>query len=144
MPKAEHEREVVVSEFAYRELWKQRSGSDFVLDGDAEERLDHYHKAGMAFQRLSQWLRVKGLNVTHPAHGLRTFWFSSKVKIDGLLAAQQQGGHFDANTTSRHYADSQMPDSLKTFWEEGVIQAAIRSGRSCRLGWEKISGNREN
>ena len=41
---------------------------------------------------LSQWLRVKGLNVTHPVHELRSFWFSSKVKLDGLLAAQQQDG----------------------------------------------------
>ena len=121
MPKAGHEREVVVSDFAYQELWATRTGSDCVLDGDAEERLDHHHKAGLVFQRLTRWLRGNGLNVTHPVHELRSFWFSSKVKIDGLLAAQQQGGHFDANTTSRHYADSQMPDSLKSFWEEGIV-----------------------
>jgi len=38
------------------------------------------------------------------------------VKLDGLLAASQQGGHEDPKTTSDSYADNEMPDELLAFW----------------------------
>lgn len=69
-----------------------------------------------ALEDAVAWLRKNGIDASKPVHELRKLWTCAKVKTEGLLAAQQQAGHRDANTTSRFYADNKLSESLVHYW----------------------------
>jgi hypothetical protein len=46
-----------------------------------------------------------------------------KAKTEGLLAAQQQAGHKDANTTVEHYSDNMLSDRLIPLWKLPTAEA---------------------
>ena len=76
-----------------------------------------------ALDRLNEWVKAlipTEFTVSKPLHELRKCWVSAKAKTEGLLAAQQQAGHRDSETTTRHYADNLMPDWLVPLWRESA------------------------
>lgn len=89
----------------------------YILPGDYSARYES------VFIALNEWLRSCGVNVPKPTHELRKLWISAKVKIEGLLAAQQQAGHRDPKVTSQHYADNQMDEALIPYWLNGKLVA---------------------
>lgn len=113
-PKHGHGRSVIVHRFLFDEIAGMVPGDEeYILSGDFTERYE------TTFEELNKWLRGCGIAANKPTHELRKLWFSAKVKTDGLLAAQQQGGHKDPKITATHYADNQMDESLVGFWERG-------------------------
>ena len=117
-PKGNKGRRIIIDQWVYDELHQMRvSDSDYVIDEiDVEEGCDPVNAKKTAVFRLNQWLRAQGITERLPCHNLRSWWFCAKVRLDGLLAAQQQGGHEDPKTTSDHYADNEMPDFLLHYW----------------------------
>lgn len=116
-PKGQKGRRVIVEQWVYDEIFKMREdGEEYVVEGDEKERLVAYNRSPLVLQRLGGWLRGKGVTEAKPYHNLRSWWFCAKVKKDGILAAQQQGGHEDPKTTSDSYADNEMPEDLMAFW----------------------------
>jgi integrase len=120
VPKWGKGRRILIQRWVYDELLAMRtSESPYVLQGDERERLTIKGTSGAIFRRLITWLQKNGVSERQPCHTMRAWWFSSKVPLDGLLAAQQQGGHRKPETTSKSYADSEMPDELLELWKPG-------------------------
>ena len=116
-PKGQKGRRIIVESWVYRDLLAMRSSEeDYLVEGDEVERLSIHRKPPAVVARLTPWLKAQGVTERLPYHNLRSWWFSAKVKLDGLLAASQQGGHEDPKTTSDSYADNEMPDELLAFW----------------------------
>jgi len=116
-PKGQKGRRIIVENWVYRDLLAMRSSKDdYLVEGDEVERLSINRKPPAVVARLTPWLKAQGVTERLPYHNLRSWWFSAKVKLDGLLAASQQGGHEDPKTTSDSYADNEMPDELLAFW----------------------------
>jgi len=112
-------RRVIVERWVYDELLSLRDlSSPYIMDIEEgfREGVMTKNQSSDDFDFLNKWLRSKGLEETMPYHSLRALWFSAKVRLDGLLAAQQQGGHKDPKTTSDSYADNEMPDELLHYW----------------------------
>jgi integrase len=114
-------RRVLVERWVYDALLETKGDSPYVLDLSdvAREQVTRHNRSCTALDTINAWLRAKGLDENKPFHTLRALWFSAKVKTDGLLAAQQQGGHQDPKTTSDSYADNELPDEQIEFWKPG-------------------------
>lgn len=116
-PKLGHGRTVSVHPWVFAEMQAVAHSREFYLSGTATERND------TVFERLIDWLQKRDVTATKPMHELRKLWFSYKVKAEGILAAQQQGGHTDPKTTSDFYADNQLPGELLPFWQKTTAEA---------------------
>ncbi|RMH31444.1 MAG: site-specific integrase [Planctomycetota bacterium] len=116
-PKHGHGRRVQFAPWVWQALRQSRTSLTTIIDGTPTERNE------AVFERLNAWLRRHGIDssVKKPTHELRKLWFSFTVKTKGLLAAQQQGGHYDPKVTSDCYAHNLMPDSLIPFWTVGQV-----------------------
>jgi integrase len=79
-----------------------------------------------ALDRLKDWSAglIPDVNSVNKAvHELRKCFISMKAKTEGLLAAQQQAGHKDANTTVEHYSDNMLSDRLIPLWKLPTAEA---------------------
>lgn len=82
---------------------------------------ENYEISPEVMDYLNDWAKALipvAHRVSKSTHELRKCWVSFKAKSEGLLAAQQQAGHKDSRTTSQHYADSLMPESLLPWWKD--------------------------
>ncbi|MBC2594885.1 hypothetical protein H5P28_11515 [Ruficoccus amylovorans] len=131
IPKWAHAREVVIKRHVYQWLHEVRTEADgYIIEGAVTERLDgDENPNGEVFGRLIEWLRSIGIDRRKPIHELRKIWTQSKIPIDGMLAAQKQGGWKDLDTLNKHYADQEMPKSLLWWWETGDEHAKSRENK---------------
>lgn len=121
-PKHGHGRRVIIPPWVRDEMEDLQSASPYFLDGRDSERTD------AVFDRLNAWLRDRGITATKPTHELRKLWFSQKVKLEGLTAAAQQGGHRDPKVTTSFYADNQLPAGVIPFWQQPTVDALASMG----------------
>lgn len=122
VPKLGHGRTVVIAPWAYEEMKSVAASPTDYLDGTPTERTVD------TFERLIDWLQKRGVTATKPMHELRKLWFSHKVKTEGVIAAQQQGGHTDPKTTSDFYTDCLLPENLLPFWQTSTAEALKKTG----------------
>jgi hypothetical protein len=116
-PKGNKGRRVIFERWVYDELHKMRkSEGDYIIENGFNFDPNVVNLQNPAVIGLNKWLREQGITERLPYHNLRSWWFCAKVRLDGLLAAQQQGGHEDPKTTSDSYADNEMPDYLLHDW----------------------------
>lgn len=108
-PKHGHGRTVVLQAWVADELCKLAASPSSYMGEESSAR-------DAAFVQAVEWLRSAGIEAAKPLHELRKLWTCAKVKTEGMLAAQQQAGHRDANTTSKFYADNKLPEALVAHW----------------------------
>lgn len=84
------------------------SKSAFIISSDRPPRNDSprpYYRCDPVFDRLSQWLRSKGVKANKPLHELRKEIGALIATEHGIYAASRFLRHSDITTTARHYAD---------------------------------------
>jgi integrase len=84
------------------------SNSPFIVTSDRPPRNDSprpYYRCHPVFNRLSQWLRSKGVKSNKPLHELRKEIGALIATEHGIYAASRFLRHSDITTTARHYAD---------------------------------------
>lgn len=101
-------------------LFKQQSNSPFVVSstvvwGKGKKRsrtrpprndsVWPYYRCKPVFDRLSEWLRGKGVTANKPLHELRKEIGALIATEHGIYAASRFLRHSDITTTARHYAD---------------------------------------
>jgi integrase len=82
--------------------------SQFIITSDRPPRNDSprpYYRCDPVFDRLSQWLRSKGVKANKPLHELRKEIGALIATEHGIYAASRFLRHSDITTTARHYAD---------------------------------------
>jgi integrase len=85
-----------------------QSESPFVIVSDRRPRGDSlraYYRCDPVFDRLTAWLRVKGITSNKPLHELRKEIGAVIATEQGIYAASRFLRHSDITTTARHYAD---------------------------------------
>ena len=89
---------------AVLQSFKNRSGSEFVLDGaDANPGSTYdYYRCDCTWRELHEWLRSKGVRQKKAIHALRKESGSLNASNFGIEAARQHLGHRDIRTTSSH------------------------------------------
>lgn len=63
-----------------------------------------YYRCAQVFERLTQWLRSKGISSDKPIHELRKELGAQIATTHGIFAASTILRHSDITTTARHYA----------------------------------------
>ena len=85
------------------------SKSAFIISSDRPPRNDsrpgRTYRCDPVFDRLSQWLRSKGVKANKPLHELRKEIGALIATEHGIYAASRFLRHSDITTTARHYAD---------------------------------------
>ena len=71
----------------------------------AKDRAGQYYRSEAALDRVTQWLRKKGILADKPIHTLRKEFGSLICEQGGIHAASRQLRHADLKTTSDYYAD---------------------------------------
>jgi integrase len=88
--------------------FRARAKGPFVIESDgipkAEATYQHYRCAKL-FDRLTTWLRSKGVNGNKPLHTLRKEFGSEINAVHGIHAASGALRHADIRVTSRYYVD---------------------------------------
>ena len=82
--------------------------SPFVVASDRPARggsLRPYYRCKPVFDRLTNWLRSKGIAANKPLHELRKEVGAVIATKEGIYAASRFLRHSDITTTARHYAD---------------------------------------
>lgn len=91
------------------ELRTLRTGtSEFVINSSIPpRRADHrqFYRCAPIFERLTTWLRGKGITANKPLHELRKEIGALIASEVGIYAAASFLRHSDITTTARHYAD---------------------------------------
>jgi integrase len=90
-----------------RELMPAGRGQ-FILQSDRAPRNDSarpYYRCEQIFDRLSQWLRSKGIRANKPLHEMRKEIGALVATQHGIYAASRFLRHSDITTTARHYAE---------------------------------------
>lgn len=64
-----------------------------------------YYRCELVFERLTEWLRSKGITSNKPIHELRKEIGAQIVTQHGIYAASRFLRHSDITTTARHYAE---------------------------------------
>ncbi|MBI4658300.1 MAG: tyrosine-type recombinase/integrase [Verrucomicrobia bacterium] len=85
-----------------------RSQSQFILTSDRPPRNDSarpYYRCERIFDRLTEWLRSKGVRANKPLHELRKEIGALVATEHGIYAASRFLRHSDITTTARHYAE---------------------------------------
>lgn len=115
VPKKGHERHVEIQPWAFNAIKAfQKSGSVYVLNGNAAERKKTVDKTTIAL------LRDAGIVAQKPLHELRKWFGSWTTAQRGLTFAQRQLGHDSYATTESHYGDVHFPEELDIWWEDGT------------------------
>jgi len=85
-----------------------RAKGGFILNSDRPPRNDSarpYYRCEEVFDRLTEWLRSKGVTANKPLHELRKEIGALVATEHGIYAASRFLRHSDITTTARHYAD---------------------------------------
>lgn len=85
-----------------------QSQSPFVIASERKPRGDSlraYYRCDPVFNRLTAWLRSKGITSNKPLHELRKEIGAIIATEQGIYAASRFLRHSDITTTARHYAD---------------------------------------
>jgi len=85
-----------------------QSSSSFVITSDRPPRNDSsraYYRCKPVFDRLTGWLRGKGVTANKPLHEMRKEIGAQIATQHGIYAASRFLRHSDIGTTARHYAD---------------------------------------
>lgn len=80
----------------------------FVLKCDRPPRNDSaraYYRCKPIFDRLTSWLRAKGVSTNKPLHEMRKEIGAMIATNQGIFAASRFLRHADITTTARHYAE---------------------------------------
>lgn len=88
--------------------FKSASRSEFVISSDRPPRNDSaraYYRCDPIFDRLTNWLRSKGVKAHKPLHEMRKEIGALVATQHGIFAASTFLRHSDITTTSRHYAE---------------------------------------
>jgi integrase len=84
------------------------SQSPFIVTSNREPRNDSkraYYRCDKVIDRLTAWLRKKGITAHKPLHELRKAFGALIATHHGIYAASRFLRHSDISTTARHYAD---------------------------------------
>lgn len=82
--------------------------SQFILSSQRPPKPESprpYYRCEDSFNRLSEWLRSKGITANKPLHELRKELGALIASEHGIYAASRFLRHSDISTTARHYAD---------------------------------------
>ena len=91
------------------EKFRPEATSLFVLESELEPRPNSpvsYYRAAATFDKLTAWLRGKGIMAHKPLHSLRKEFGSIITASGGIHAASRQLRHASISTTAAFYADS--------------------------------------
>lgn len=94
---------------------KEASKGPFIIASKRRPKVGssrQYYRCEGVFDRLSTWLRSKGVTANKPIHELRKEIGSLVATEHGIFAASQFLRHSDITTTARHYADHQKTISV--------------------------------
>jgi integrase len=102
--------EITVDPEVIAELRQMMPGSQsrFILSCDRPPRNDSprpYYRCEPVFDRLTEWLRSKGVTANKPLHELRKEIGALVATQHGIYAASRFLRHSDITTTARHYAE---------------------------------------
>ena len=91
--------------------WKARSTSPFVIEGGNGESISteagyFHYRAESHFNKLTAWLRAKGITANKPLHELRKEFGSQICAKNGIYAASRMLRHADIALTAQHYLDT--------------------------------------
>lgn len=110
--------------------------SQFILVSNRPPRpesLRPYYRCDETFDRLTTWLRSKGITANKPLHELRKELGALIATDQGIYAASKFLRHSDITTTARHYADHKQRISvgLGKFLDTGIkpVEASQGSGK---------------
>jgi integrase len=81
-----------------------RAQSNFVVESKLPRSRAMY-RSQVVFERLSAWLRSKGVSARKPIHELRKEFGSQLCEKHGIYAASRMLRHADIAITSQHYTD---------------------------------------
>ncbi len=88
--------------------YRAKATGSFVIESRNDPRpdatYDHY-RCQSHFEKLSEWLRKKGVKAKTPLHSLRKEFGSQICDRDGIYAASRALRHADIGITSQHYLD---------------------------------------
>jgi integrase len=88
--------------------YRAKATGSFVIESKNNPRpdatYDHY-RCQYLFERLSEWLRKKGVKSKTPLHTLRKEFGSQICSREGIYAASRALRHADIAITSKHYLD---------------------------------------
>ena len=81
--------------------------SKFVVGGDHQTKKNQRrcYRAEVAFDKLTEWLRGKGVKANKPIHELRKELGAIITQEHGIYAASRVLRHSSPETTARHYSD---------------------------------------
>lgn len=119
-----------------------RARSNFVIDSPNLPRkratFENY-RAQKVFERLSTWLRTKGVSAQKPIHELRKESGSMVNRAHGLTAAKDFLRHADIGITAAHYLDRprQATSGL------GALLATDRKGKKI-VGFKRARSSNKN
>ena len=88
--------------------FKPAGNSPFIIASERPPRNDSarvYYRCEPVFDRLSKWLRSKGVSANKPLHEMRKEIGALIATEHGIYAASRFLRHSDITTTARHYAD---------------------------------------
>jgi integrase len=89
--------------------YRARATSDFVIESTREPKPGaryQYWRCEKEFDRLTRWLREKGIRAYKPLHTLRKEFGSLINAEHGVHAASQALRHADIRVTSKYYLDN--------------------------------------
>jgi integrase len=88
--------------------YRAKATGNFVIKSHNDPRPDatfEHYRCQSLFEKLSEWLRKKGVKSKTPLHTLRKEFGSQICDRDGIYAASRALRHADIAITSQHYLD---------------------------------------
>jgi hypothetical protein len=88
--------------------YRAKAAGSFVIESRNDPRPDatyEHYRCQSHFEKLSEWLRKKGVKAKTPLHALRKEFGSQICDRDGIYAASRALRHADIAITSQHYLD---------------------------------------
>ncbi len=88
--------------------YRAKTSGSFVIESRNEPRPDatfEHYRCQSHFEKLSEWLRKKGVKSKTPVHALRKEFGSQICSREGIYAASRALRHADIAITSKHYVD---------------------------------------
>jgi integrase len=89
--------------------YRARARGPFVIQSRSKPKPDiiyQYYRCEGHFEKLTTWLRKKGVHADKPLHTLRKEYGSQICSMHGIHAASRALRHSDIRVTNEYYADS--------------------------------------
>src|SRR5262249_19791956 len=99
----------------FRGYYAQDPRAEFVIESVRVPRLGvmyNWYRCAPIFERLTNWLRTKGLRSAQPVHELRKAFGSGVCARAGIHQASRSLRHSDIRVTSAVYVDSRSKVSV--------------------------------